>query len=57
VTCLRRRLRSPIQTALRRITYEWRYRQDLEFYARFDVFTVVTMKNAVFWNLVPYGSC
>jgi hypothetical protein len=24
---------------------------------RFEVFTVVTMKNAVFWDVMPHGSC
>jgi hypothetical protein len=24
---------------------------------RFEVFTVVTMKNAVFWDVTPCGSC
>jgi hypothetical protein len=24
---------------------------------RFEVFTAVTMKNAVFWDVTPYGSC
>jgi hypothetical protein len=27
------------------------------FYVRFEVFTVVTMKNAVFWNVTSSGSC
>jgi hypothetical protein len=26
-------------------------------YVRFEVFTVVTMKNGVFWNVTPCGSC
>jgi hypothetical protein len=26
-------------------------------YVRFEVFTAVTMKNAVFWNVMPCGSC
>jgi hypothetical protein len=26
-------------------------------YARFEVFTAVTMKNAVFWDVAPYSSC
>jgi hypothetical protein len=24
---------------------------------RFEVFTAVTMKNAVFWDVMPFGSC
>jgi hypothetical protein len=24
---------------------------------RFEVFTAVTMKNGVFWDVKPYGSC
>jgi hypothetical protein len=24
---------------------------------RFEVFTAVTMKNGVFWDVTPYGSC
>jgi hypothetical protein len=27
------------------------------FHARFEVFTVVTMKNGVFWDVTPCGSC
>jgi hypothetical protein len=27
------------------------------FLVRFEVFTAVTMKNAVFWNVEPYRSC
>jgi hypothetical protein len=23
----------------------------------FEVFTAVTMKNGVFWNVTPFGSC
>jgi hypothetical protein len=26
-------------------------------YIRFEVFTAVTMKNAVFWDVTPRGSC
>jgi hypothetical protein len=26
-------------------------------YVRFDIFTAVTMKNAVFWDVTPCGSC
>jgi hypothetical protein len=26
-------------------------------YLRFEVFTVLTMKNAVFWDVTPCGSC
>jgi hypothetical protein len=26
-------------------------------YERFEVFTAVTMKNAVFWDVTPCGSC
>jgi hypothetical protein len=26
-------------------------------YVRFEVFTAVTMKNGVFWNVTPCGSC
>jgi hypothetical protein len=28
-----------------------------EVYVRFEVFTAVTMKNGVFWDVVPCGSC
>jgi hypothetical protein len=27
------------------------------FYLRFEVFTAVTMKNGVFWDVTPSGSC
>jgi hypothetical protein len=26
-------------------------------YVRFEVFTAVTMKNGVFWDVMPCGSC
>jgi hypothetical protein len=26
-------------------------------YVRFEVFTAVTMKNGIFWNVKPCGSC
>jgi hypothetical protein len=26
-----------------------------EYYVRFEVFTAVTMKNGVFWNVMPWG--
>jgi hypothetical protein len=26
-------------------------------YVRFEVFTAVTMKNGVFWDVTPRGSC
>jgi hypothetical protein len=26
-------------------------------YVRFEVFTAMTMKNAVFWDVTPCGSC
>jgi hypothetical protein len=28
-----------------------------DFFVRFEVFTAVTMKNAVFWNVTSCGSC
>jgi hypothetical protein len=28
-----------------------------ECYVRFVIFTAVTMKNTVFWDVTPYGSC
>jgi hypothetical protein len=35
-----------------RNTLRHRYRP-----VRFEVFTAVTMKNVVFWDVTPYGSC
>jgi hypothetical protein len=32
-------------------------RYELGFYIRFEVFTVLTMKNGVFWDVTPCGSC
>jgi hypothetical protein len=29
----------------------------LEEFVRFEVFTAVTMKNGVFWDVTPCGSC
>jgi hypothetical protein len=26
-------------------------------YVRFEVFMAVTMKNGVFWDVTPFGSC
>jgi hypothetical protein len=31
--------------------------ETLKFSVSFEVFTVVTMKNAVFWDVTPCGSC
>jgi hypothetical protein len=33
------------------------YIEDQETVVRFEVFTAVTMKNAVFWNVAPCRSC
>jgi hypothetical protein len=33
------------------------HRSASEIYARFDFLTAVTMKNAVFWDVTPCGSC
>jgi hypothetical protein len=30
---------------------------ETETYVRFEVFTAVTMKNGVFWDVIPCGSC
>jgi hypothetical protein len=32
-------------------------RYKLNYYVRFEVFTAVTMKNAVFWDVTPCDSC
>jgi hypothetical protein len=32
-------------------------RNILNFYVRFQVFTAVAMKNGVFWDVTPCGSC
>jgi hypothetical protein len=32
-------------------------RPDDKYYVRFLLFTAVTMKNAVFWDVAPCGSC
>jgi hypothetical protein len=29
----------------------------ISIFVRFEVFTVVTMKNGVFWDVTPCGSC
>jgi hypothetical protein len=29
----------------------------INFYVRFEVFKAVTMKNSVFWDVTPRGSC
>jgi hypothetical protein len=31
--------------------------EQLPFYVRFEVFTAVAMKNDVFWDVTPCGSC
>jgi hypothetical protein len=38
-------------------TYTSQYFMEPEEYVRFEVFTAVTMKNAVFWVATPCGSC
>jgi hypothetical protein len=35
----------------------WSYRQKIEWFVRFEVFTTVTVKNGVFWDVTPRGSC
>jgi hypothetical protein len=30
---------------------------NLQFFVRFEVFATVTMKNGVFWDVTPCGSC
>jgi hypothetical protein len=48
--------------------YNWHHRESfpqesvfriliIENYIRFEVFTVLTMKNGVFWDVTQYGSC
>jgi hypothetical protein len=32
-------------------------KEDTPFYGRFEIFMVVTMKNAVFWDVTPCGAC
>jgi hypothetical protein len=32
-------------------------KNQIAFYVRFEVFTAVTMKNGVFWDVTPCGSC
>jgi hypothetical protein len=34
-----------------------RFRNELLFYVGFEVFTVVTMKDGVSWDVTPCGSC
>jgi hypothetical protein len=34
-----------------------RKKKDHKYYVRFEVFSAVTMKNAVFWDVVPCSSC
>jgi hypothetical protein len=33
------------------------FKKDYSYHVRFKIFTVVTMKNAVFWDVTTYGSC
>jgi hypothetical protein len=35
----------------------WLFLWGLYSYLRFEVFTAVTMKNTVFWNVTPCGPC
>jgi hypothetical protein len=44
-------------TGLFRFTCGLRKMASLTCYVRFEVFTAVTMKNSVFWNVAPCGSC
>jgi hypothetical protein len=41
----RRHIKSPLQSAAGKC------------YTIFEVFTAVTMKNVVFWDVMPYSSC
>jgi hypothetical protein len=43
--------------ALRIMERYWPFRKRHENYARFEIFMAVAMKNAVFWNVTPRGSC
>jgi hypothetical protein len=36
---------------------ELKTRKRFGYYVRFEVFTAVTMKNGVFWDITPCGSC
>jgi hypothetical protein len=36
---------------------EYRHEKLRQDYIEFEVFTAVTMKNAVFWDVTPCGSC
>jgi hypothetical protein len=42
---------------LKLIAHESRPVEHKGSYVRFKVFTAVTMKNAVFWDVTPCGSC
>jgi hypothetical protein len=51
----------PIRKPQRKLRHTWR---DIEvdlrkisLHLRFEVFTAVTMKNTVFWDVTPCGSC
>jgi hypothetical protein len=39
------------------VTSEVQGREHIESFVRFEVFTVVTIKNCVFWEVTPCGSC
>jgi hypothetical protein len=47
-------LTPPPRAAVQSVLFTCRLK---DHFARFEVFTVVTMKNAAFWDVTPCGSC
>jgi hypothetical protein len=39
------------------VLFRWGQIRDVINHVKFEVFTVVTMKNGVFWDVTPCGSC
>jgi hypothetical protein len=49
--------RTSSETAWEKLCFLGEHSGSTHIFVRFEVFTVVTMKNGVFWDVTPCGSC
>jgi hypothetical protein len=55
--CLRACVRVRVRVCVEIITLVRNYVPNISFYVRFEVFTAVTRKNGVLWDVKVCGSC